>query len=760
MEQSNKCINFNDLSTINRIDSESDSYSIKSDDDKFISKKDYDPILDFKREKGILETEHIKRYNTHYVIINSSARRDEPIVKFDNFFPTIKDPLKINSNVLTLDVGKDHNLNVGDKINILGLKYVKKIIRTYTTYTKNNTDGTTELIKKYALDIVPSLDDNKLIFMRFDVDINIDSDNINTLASTGFNSTAAFFLNDDTNLLKDKEYDLSYSDLYVDINGFTVDNNSSLLNNIPINLLNSRHKVYFAPRLVSKSNNPVEIGKRVTGITDTTVHPNSSGIKSFYIKLPNEFKGDLSDIGSYNVNIVFRHYGGIPVNQLNAFYPITPDNITGFHTISNVYKTKVDVKLPRAGYYDKQFGGNGIQIAKIKEINTGFANSNSYTIDLSKTFNNIVQTRLISSEFPNYDKVFKDEKSIGIVNNKLYWQNLDNDTVYSISVPTGNYTASDLKTLLEKLFYDTLKKFHDESSIFTKNNFIRVTIDINTDLVTFSSFKESIINNPISKISPEISESSGLSVGDKSNNTYTLTINHPNHGLVKGDKILISNMLTTLGISSSILNTEHIINNIVTESSYTIVLNNINLEQIRSNTHGGNGIRIYIPNLFRMRFDFPGTMGKQLGFRRAGDKLSITPYQTLISNDTKYVNEISLDKSGNEIVIKKNSLQLSGANYILITCKELNGVINTGTIKNAFGKINLSGIPGTVLYNTYVPIVNYYHKPLKKITELSFEFYTPDGYLVDFDGLDHSFTLEIVTLDKLPLGTNISSNLG
>ena len=538
MSYSNDIMSFNDLS----LSSLSQKHKNQTREKTSKLKKEYDPILDFKEKKGILETDHIKRFNTYYIIINSNARRNEPIVKFDKFFPTIKNPLKINNDVLTLDVGKDHNLVIGDKIDVLGLKYVKKIIRTYTTYTKNNTDGSTELIKKYAIDVVPSLDDKKLTFMRFDVDININSDTINTLASTGFNSTAAFFLNDDSNLLKDKEYDLTFSDLYVDISGFNVDNNSSLLNNISINLLNTRHRIYLAPRLVSRNINPVEIGKKINGVTDTVDHPNSSSVKSFYIKLPTEFEGNLSNIGAYNLNIIFGHYGGIPVNQLNSHYPITPNNITGFHTVTNIYNTKVDVKLSRNGYYTSQFGGNGIQIAKIKEIDTGFANSNSYTVDLNKTFNNVIQTRLISSEFPNYDKVFKDEKSIGVVNNKLYWQNFDDDTVYSIAVPTGNYTAADLKTLLEKLFYDTLKKNQVESSIFTRNNFIRVTIDINTDLVTFSSFKESIINKPISKISPEISESSGLSNGTAIDNTYTLTINHPNHGLVKGDKILISNM--------------------------------------------------------------------------------------------------------------------------------------------------------------------------------------------------------------------------
>ena len=161
MSYSNDIMSFNDLS----LSSLSQKHKNQTREKTSKLKKEYDPILDFKEKKGILETDHIKRFNTYYIIINSNARRNEPIVKFDKFFPTIKNPLKINNDVLTLDVGKDHNLVIGDKIDVLGLKYVKKIIRTYTTYTKNNTDGSTELIKKYAIDVVPSLDDKKLTFM-------------------------------------------------------------------------------------------------------------------------------------------------------------------------------------------------------------------------------------------------------------------------------------------------------------------------------------------------------------------------------------------------------------------------------------------------------------------------------------------------------------------------------------------------------------------------------------------------------------------
>lgn len=725
--------------------------------------KEYDLFEDYRYKRGLAGNDYITRYVTDYVIVNSSARRKEPVVKYSKTMELIDNPLRIERDILTVDVGSEHGLEIGDKVSLTGIKYLKKIIKTYTTYISNDSQGVSHTVKNYAVDVVKSLDDATPTFMRFDIGINMNADKVNLLSSTGFNTSAAFFLDDFTNNLKDKEFDLSYSDLYVDIDGFKTSDGTTVIGNIPLNLFNARHRIYFAPREKS-STDPVPIGDKILGISESILdHPGFTKPKSFYIKLPKAFEGDLTNIGAFNVNITFGYYGGIPVSSLNAEFPVGPDNINGFHKVHKVYDKKIEIKLDRNGYYSEKFGGNDIHLSKIHSIDTGHSYSNDYIVDLAKTFHNVVQTRLISSEFPNYEKVFKDNKSIGNANNKLYWQNLDDgDVTYSISVPSGSYSANNLKTTLEKLFYDTLKvqQSINSNSVFTRNNFVKVDINTNTDLVSFSSFKESIIDKPITKISPNIPEASGLNTSTDSENTYIVTLNHKLHGLKAGDTILIADMLTTLGIPSSKLNGEHKIESIITESSYTISISDVNLDQIRTNTSGGNGVKIYIPNIFRMRFDYSDTMGKQLGFRKPGNKSSVTPYTTFITNDNNYDGEINLDESGNTIVIKKNSLQLSGVNYILMVCKELNGIINLGEPKRAFAKINLSGLPGTILYNTYVPTINYYHEPIRKLSELTLQFYTPDGEFFDFDGLDHSFTLEITTIDEIPENTGISSSLG
>jgi hypothetical protein len=65
-----------------------------------------------------------------------------------------------------------------------------------------------------------------------------------------------------------------------------------------------------------------------------------------------------------------------------------------------------------------------------------------------------------------------------------------------------------------------------------------------------------------------------------------------------------------------------------------------------------------------------------------------------------------------------------------------------------------------VLFNTYVNTSRFYEDPLAELDSLEIEFLTPDGFLYDFFGLDHSFMLEIVTVNDIPEGTGISANTG
>ena len=73
--------------------------------------------------------------------------------------------------------------------------------------------------------------------------------------------------------------------------------------------------------------------------------------------------------------------------------------------------------------------------------------------------------------------------------------------------------------------------------------------------------------------------------------------------------------------------------------------------------------------------------------------------------------------------------------------------IYTSGIQSSFAKILLSGNPGDILFNTFVPFNgDVYSKsfPINTLNNINVSFYYPDGVLVDFKNINHSFTLQIV----------------
>ena len=71
-----------------------------------------------------------------------------------------------------------------------------------------------------------------------------------------------------------------------------------------------------------------------------------------------------------------------------------------------------------------------------------------------------------------------------------------------------------------------------------------------------------------------------------------------------------------------------------------------------------------------------------------------------------------------------------------------------------FYKINMNGNFGQYIYDSYVDTPLFFPYILRKLDKMTIEFVTPDGNPYDFNNIDHTFVLEIVTLDKSPLGTH------
>jgi hypothetical protein len=97
---------------------------------------------------------------------------------------------------------------------------------------------------------------------------------------------------------------------------------------------------------------------------------------------------------------------------------------------------------------------------------------------------------------------------------------------------------------------------------------------------------------------------------------------------------------------------------------------------------------------------------------------------------------------------------LNPNNYVFLVIPDLNyiePVQNKDIPDNAFAKILLPGDSNRILYNTYVSTSKVYYDYLfNNLKELEIAFVTNSGDLFDFNGSDHSFTLEITEIiDKL-----------
>ena len=543
---------------------------------------------------------------------------------------------------------------------------------------------------------------------------------------------------------------------------------SSFLGSMPINVINSTHalKLTLTDSDILCQTGDIEVLRNDANYF--TLSPDY-----FFVVLPIKMQNIPNQnpytLRDYNFKLTFESLFGIPLNQINAIYPTDPNHIFGYHIIKSVSTNEYTIELPIKAITltDTVLGGGScVYVSKVTAVNTGYPDPNNYKIDLGNVFHDVVTARLISSEIPNTEKAIKDNP-ISKANNKIYWNDIDDgDFLYSISIPPGNYTPSDLIAALNSQFAATPRVNVTDSSqanalgiTYTSTHFIQTTINQNTDEVQFKSFKEFILQNPIIEVIPDIPDSSIITVDPTV--TYQLTMNHPNHGMTSaGQIILIQGAIDHKGIPATVINGEHIVTEIIDANKYRISLAKFNLLSDRTETGGGVNVFIYIPDLFRMKFDQSDTLGKVLGFRNPGDPSSITEYKSVISNKDLYAFETSQNALGQPIIIKNNALQFSGDNYIIMVAEPIKTFYTLGKVKNAFAKIILCDSPGKILYNTFVTMFHTFDDPLHELFELTISFYSPDGTLFDFNGIEHSYTLEIVTISDIPDGTGISANTG
>ena len=526
----------------------------------------------------------------------------------------------------------------------------------------------------------------------------------------------------------------------------------NMINNIPLNSILGIKKILNANYIPLQSLNSSDLHKIITPLFgDYNIDILNNNV--LFVELPLEYINENQPILQINqvFKITYLHIGGIPLGYLNANYPINNTNYTSMHEVYNVIDgDNFEIQIKYKSFIDISEGGKYIQIMKILDSIIGYPDSSSYTINLKKSFNNVINIELVSTEFPYVDLIIRKD-----VNDKLYWKNIDDGNyVYNVVIDEGTYTTN---TLLNKLLYhlNNTPLYQTSSNLdFIQYNLFDINFEPNTQTIVFTPYKQSNQPNSLS-IRTELLDN---------NYYYILTVNHKNNLVSVGDIVTIigstnvtmkiekNNQSQIFSFSSSYINTNHKVYSIdLSNETYDIILglkDNIFTELVEVESRGDQNIKIKTKTKVSFLFDRKDTIGEVIGFMNVGEENSITEFSTSISNKDNYINSISLDTVGNTLDYNSGFINLSGKyNYFLMYLNDIEFVYSNSKLPSAFAKIQLSGNPGDILFNTFIKQpIDLYSKtfPISNLTELNVKFLYPDGTKVDFRNTNHSFTIRIV----------------
>ena len=599
-------------------------------------------------------------------------------------------------------------------------------------------------------------DSNKVTIYYENHNLSI-NDNIIIQNIEGFNTILykSIFLINNFNYciinIENNMIDINYTNnqLYIDIKLYNNQSITNYIGNITLNDIIGIKQSFIYNNITNINTiNEQYIYNLCTSLYGT--YNNNILNKSFiFIKL-NNYYVDPNNNNYMTIdqifNISYLHIYGIKLGYLNANFPINNYFYQNCQTVSNIInENQFDILLKYPSFSDGYGGGNNIQIYKILNSITGYPDANNYVINLKKTFNNVTNIELVSTEIPYIDLLISKN-----INDKLYWKNIeDGDTIYILQIDEGFYTSRSLLIKIQSSI-NLIPRINNSIINPVYNNF---DINLNTDshIITFEPYN---LTSLVSCLSLKISIINNIKY-------YILTVSHPNNLVEVNDQITISSSLDITiiddnsnqikSIDASYINKTFKVFTInLNNSTYDIILGNINhftTSIVNYNSTGGENIIIKSKTKISFLFDKLDTVGSILGFINVGSMYSITDFKSIITNQDTYINSINLNSVGNIINYSNGFLNLSGSyNYILMYLNDIEFISSNNNLPSAFAKILLSGNPGDVLFNTYVQQPNnIYSKtfPINTLTDINVLFLYPDGSNINFRNINHSFTLKI-----------------
>jgi hypothetical protein len=548
--------------------------------------------------------------------------------------------------------------------------------------------------------------------------------------------------------------------LYINIQIVGSQLSDNIINNVCFNSLYGIKQSLIADDISSSSlNNLQTFATDIFGSYDINILNQNC----LFIELPNDY---IDNTNNYiQVNQIFKisylHIGGMNIGYINANYPINNNNYQSSQTITNIIdENTFQIQLKYSSYGSSyQGGGKNIQVMKIINSITGYPNPNYYVINLRKSFSNVTNIQLVSTEFPYIDMVITKN-----VNDKLYWKNIeDGQNIYNIVIDEGFYSSTTILTKLQTLM--NLVPRYNYSNLNQSYNHFDIIIESNIHKITFSPYNLIKLSNSISCRQEVINTSIYYIININSSNSFlqvndSVTISGSDNITINTTQITTSYSL----IDKSYINKTFIIYAINLNNSYDIILGNsdvIKTTSVDYKSNGGPNIQIKYPTKISFLFNYSDTIGNILGFKDVGYPYSIIDYSSSITNQDLYINSNNVDSVGNIVNYSSGFLNFVGTNnYFLMYLNDIDYIQMPNSLNSAFAKILLSENPGNILFNTFVPVpISTYSQyfPISDLSQLIISFSYSDGTNVNFRNINHSFTLQIIQEQYLNDDTQLDS---
>ena len=449
-----------------------------------------------------------------------------------------------------------------------------------------------------------------------------------------------------------------------------------LFNVVPINLINTRHNILYSTTINNKLNT-IFINLDMSPYTSTI-----SGIKTFQITL--------------------LTIGGIPLNQINANFPLDTNHLYGYHDIKHINGDYITITTYTNATNSLIGGGDKVVISNIINQIVEYPTPDYYEITLLKNFRRVSEIKVMSSEIPFT------VKNVTNLNKFFYWTNLiDGEHINTIEIPEGLYNSNELlHTLVSLINTVPINNTNNKSHYFTYT--------INNLNYTLYSGISTQLYQPL-EVDSIISTSQAL--------TRYMYINFDYHNLSDGDTITIKGAISFRGIPANIINSTYTVT-VVNQNKLKVILPNYNTELATENVNngGGNIVNVVILNdckLINGSFNIFNLLGLSI---TNTFKSSFTNYKPILNSLYPYIElRCILPNTNND-------------NYNYIDSQPI------------LTKIQLKGNIGEYLYNKHTDISLMFEPPLNDLSTITFQFVYPDGTQVDFMNTEHSFTLLISEL--------------